>query len=112
MGYKRKPVTKDPVTEEVIADEQPTELGSEHPDGESTKSSKETESVSEPDSTLTETFEELTEPVDRPPGQCCATCIVYKDTDRKHGRCRLKASTKDGFPIVLSTHWCEDYQAV
>lgn len=107
MGYKRKPVATDPVTEEEINTEEDI-LGTEPVQEKSSlvetpkKSSK--EYPEEPIGSGT--------PVDRPAGECCATCIVYKDTDRKHGRCRLKASTKTGFRIVASTHWCEDYKAV
>ena len=53
---------------------------------------------------------------------CCRTCRFYvaKNSDPDHpfdadpphiiGRCRRRAPTMDGFPVVFPTDWCGDHK--
>jgi hypothetical protein len=46
-------------------------------------------------------------------GYCCATCRFYapKDMALGMGRCRRRAPTLDGFPVVYqSEDWCGDHK--
>ncbi len=51
-------------------------------------------------------------------GMCCVTCIwfVKKEKDPNSestltiGRCRKRAPTMDGFPVVFQTDWCGDHR--
>jgi hypothetical protein len=49
---------------------------------------------------------------DREKGMVCNTCMyfVIKDKVFGHGRCRRKAPTMKGWPVVFGTDWCGDHK--
>ena len=48
---------------------------------------------------------------DRKTGFCCSTCAFYAPKTLEIGRCRKKAPTMNGYPVVYAEHdWCGDHK--
>ena len=47
----------------------------------------------------------------RSEGMRCLTCMFYvPKREGKLGRCRRKAPTMSGFPVVFPSDWCGDHK--
>ena len=46
----------------------------------------------------------------RSDGMICKTCISYVVKKGNIGRCRKKAPSMNGFPVVFETDWCGDHK--
>ena len=40
----------------------------------------------------------------------CATCMWYVQKSKEIGRCRRRAPTMSGYPVVYLTDWCGDHK--
>lgn len=40
----------------------------------------------------------------------CETCMWFVLKNEKLGRCRRRAPTMSGFPVVFRTDWCGDHK--
>lgn len=40
----------------------------------------------------------------------CQTCRFFVPKDESKGRCRRRAPTMDGFPVVYPSDWCGDHK--
>jgi len=48
---------------------------------------------------------------DQVTGYCCATCRFFSPKDDILGRCRRRAPTMAGYPVVYHKHdWCGDHK--
>ncbi len=48
---------------------------------------------------------------DRRTGFCCATCMFFSPKSDTEGRCRRRAPTMNGYPVVLAKDdWCGDHK--
>lgn len=46
----------------------------------------------------------------RSEGMVCVTCMWHQEKDYPIGRCKRRAPTMNGFPVVYNTDWCGDHK--
>jgi hypothetical protein len=49
-------------------------------------------------------------PVESSEPQLCVNCQYFKAEGPNFGRCRIRAKTYDGFPMVVNTEWCGEWK--
>lgn len=47
---------------------------------------------------------------DRAKNMRCVSCMHYASKNEVVGRCRRRAPTMNGFPVVFCTDWCGDHK--